>query len=186
MTGRERIRKTFRLEKTDRIPWLPFVGSHAASLIDITSDVYLRNEDVIVRGMLQASELYAPVIRWDGGSIDAAALLSTATAGNRSVRADIRNAPPPNLQSATVTLKGTMNPDRLRNFIASLPDAYYRVKGIVKFPSGPFLVEGAIEGWSIQPIRAFKGDADNFMIFIARAPDEKFLQSGFERCALKV
>jgi uroporphyrinogen decarboxylase len=60
MTGRERIRKTFHLEPTDRIPWLPFVGSHAASLIDITPDTYLQSEDAIVRGMCRASELYAP------------------------------------------------------------------------------------------------------------------------------
>lgn len=60
MTGRERIRKTFHLEPTDRIPWLPFVGCHAASLIDITPDGFLRSEDAIVRGMCRAAELYQP------------------------------------------------------------------------------------------------------------------------------
>lgn len=60
MNGRERITKTFRLEKTDRTPWLPFVGSHAASLIDITPDGFLQSEDAIVRGMCRAAELYCP------------------------------------------------------------------------------------------------------------------------------
>lgn len=60
MTGKERIIKTFKLEKTDRIPWLPFVGSHAASLIDMTPDDFLRSEDAIVRGMCRAAELYRP------------------------------------------------------------------------------------------------------------------------------
>ncbi len=60
MNGRERIEKTFRLEKTDRIPWLPFVGSHAAALVNITPDGYLRSADAIVRGMTIAAERYLP------------------------------------------------------------------------------------------------------------------------------
>lgn len=60
MTGKERILKTIQLQKTDRIPWLPFVGCHAASLINMTPEEYLTSEDAIVRGVKRAAELYNP------------------------------------------------------------------------------------------------------------------------------
>jgi len=60
MTGRERVTKTIRLEKTDRVPWVPFVGSHAASLLDMSPTEYLQSEDAIVRGVTKAVEMYYP------------------------------------------------------------------------------------------------------------------------------
>ena len=60
MTGKERIQKAFKLEKTDTIPWVPFVGVHGASLIGVNATEYLRSSDHIVNGITKAIEMYDP------------------------------------------------------------------------------------------------------------------------------
>lgn len=60
MTGKERIQKAFKLEKTDTIPWVPFVGVHGASLIGVNATEYLRSSDHIVNGISKAVEMYSP------------------------------------------------------------------------------------------------------------------------------
>lgn len=60
MTGKERIQKAFKLEKTDTIPWVPFVGVHGASLIGVNATEYLCSSDHIVNGITKAVELYDP------------------------------------------------------------------------------------------------------------------------------
>lgn len=60
MTGREIIRKSFRLEPVPRIPWVPFVGIHGGNLISVTAEEYLKSSDHIVAGIDRAIELYNP------------------------------------------------------------------------------------------------------------------------------
>ncbi|MFO7658021.1 MAG: uroporphyrinogen decarboxylase family protein [Bacteroidales bacterium] len=60
MTGIERITKTFKLESTDRIPWVPFVGCHGAKLLNISAEEYLKSADHIFNGVSKAIELYQP------------------------------------------------------------------------------------------------------------------------------
>lgn len=60
MTGREIIRKSFRLEPVPRIPWIPFVGIHGGSLIGVSAEEYLKSSDHIVAGIDRAIELYNP------------------------------------------------------------------------------------------------------------------------------
>ena len=60
MTGKERILKAFRLEPTDSIPWVPFVGVHGASLIGVNATQFLHSADNIVDGISKAVELYQP------------------------------------------------------------------------------------------------------------------------------
>ena len=60
MTGKERIQKSFRLEPTDSIPWVPFVGVHGASLIGVNASEYLHSSDHLVAGIAKAVELYQP------------------------------------------------------------------------------------------------------------------------------
>ena len=60
MTGKERIQKAFRLEKTDTVPWVPFVGVHGASLIGVGAKEYLNSADRIIEGISKAVELYDP------------------------------------------------------------------------------------------------------------------------------
>ncbi len=60
MTGKELIKKTFKLEPTDVIPWVPFVGVHGASLIGVNATQFLHSSDNIVDGISKAVELYHP------------------------------------------------------------------------------------------------------------------------------
>ena len=60
MTGKERIQKTFALQETDRVPWIPFVGIHGGELLGMSAEDYLQSADHICRGISKAIELYSP------------------------------------------------------------------------------------------------------------------------------
>ncbi len=60
MTGKERVLKAISCQQVDRIPWVPFVGVHGASLIDMTANDYLKSSEAIVKGVNKAVELYEP------------------------------------------------------------------------------------------------------------------------------
>jgi len=60
VTGKERVMKAMWGEKTDRIPWVPFVGCHAGALIGTPADVYLKSSDLIVQGISEAVRRYRP------------------------------------------------------------------------------------------------------------------------------
>ncbi len=60
MTGKERIKKAFRFEKTDKTPWVPFVGVHGAHLTGMDAESYLKSSEAIVKGVSKAIELYKP------------------------------------------------------------------------------------------------------------------------------
>ncbi len=47
-------------KEVSRIPWVPFVGCHAAALIGVTAEEFFKNEDYIVNGVKKAYELYRP------------------------------------------------------------------------------------------------------------------------------
>ncbi len=59
-TGVTLIKKAFNREPVDRIPWVPFVGVHAAKLLKIGSTEYLKSSSHIVEGVSKAIELYNP------------------------------------------------------------------------------------------------------------------------------
>lgn len=60
LTGRERVQRAIHCESVDRMPWVPFVGCHAGSLIGVQADEYLQSKDLIVQGVLAAVEQYQP------------------------------------------------------------------------------------------------------------------------------
>lgn len=60
MNGKELVKKAMKLEVVDRIPWVPFVGSHAGQLLDLTATQYLTSVENIVKGVDKAIELYNP------------------------------------------------------------------------------------------------------------------------------
>jgi len=48
-------------KQTQRAPWVPFVGCHAASLLDnVTAEQFFKDGDLIVKGVKKAVELYDP------------------------------------------------------------------------------------------------------------------------------
>jgi uroporphyrinogen decarboxylase len=60
MHGKQLIQKAFRREKTERIPWVPFVGCHGGKLLGITATEYLKSSEKIIEGVSKAIELYNP------------------------------------------------------------------------------------------------------------------------------
>lgn len=58
--GLLQLEKAFRLEKVERIPWVPFVGVHGANLVDSDAEAYLKSIDQIVAGVSKSVELYKP------------------------------------------------------------------------------------------------------------------------------
>lgn len=60
MNSKQLVLDAMQCKKVERIPWVPFVGCHAASLIDVDCESYFKSEDHIVNGVLKAIELYNP------------------------------------------------------------------------------------------------------------------------------
>jgi uroporphyrinogen decarboxylase len=60
MNGKQLIQKAFRLEKVERIPWVPFVGCHGGKLLNLTATDYLKSSKNIIDGVSKAIELYKP------------------------------------------------------------------------------------------------------------------------------
>lgn len=60
MTGRELLLRALRCEGVERTPWTPFVGCHAAALLGISAQEYLKSEDRIVEGISAAIQRYQP------------------------------------------------------------------------------------------------------------------------------
>jgi len=60
MRGKQLLKQAFALQETSRVPWVPFVGVHAASLLGVTAEEYLKSADLIVEGVTKAIELYNP------------------------------------------------------------------------------------------------------------------------------
>ncbi len=58
MTGKELIIKTLKHEKTDRIPWVPFVGVHAGKILGKTATEMLTDGDNLYNGVMEAVKLY--------------------------------------------------------------------------------------------------------------------------------
>jgi len=58
MTGKELVFKAFACEETPRAPWVPFVGVHAAKLLDINAIEYFSSADALVSGANKAIVFY--------------------------------------------------------------------------------------------------------------------------------
>ncbi len=57
---KELVLSALQNKEVERIPWVPFVGCHAASLIGVTAEEYFKSKENIVKGVLKAYELYNP------------------------------------------------------------------------------------------------------------------------------
>jgi uroporphyrinogen decarboxylase len=60
MTGKQLILAAMENKTTERTPYVPFVGVHAAALIGMGAEEYLKSADNIVAGMAKSVELYKP------------------------------------------------------------------------------------------------------------------------------
>ena len=60
MTGKEILISALKRMSPERVPWVPFAGVHAGSLIGATPDTYLKDADLIVKGIQAVCERYLP------------------------------------------------------------------------------------------------------------------------------
>jgi methanogenic corrinoid protein MtbC1 len=60
MNGKDRILKTLKHEKVDRVAWVPFAGVHAGSLIGKNASEMLSNGQNLFDGLMQVHKLYQP------------------------------------------------------------------------------------------------------------------------------
>ncbi|MDR3552956.1 MAG: uroporphyrinogen decarboxylase family protein [Clostridia bacterium] len=60
MNSRELVMNAIYNKKTPRVPWVPFVGCHAAKLIGVNAEEYFKDADLIVKGVTKAIEQYRP------------------------------------------------------------------------------------------------------------------------------
>lgn len=60
MNGKERILKVLSHEQVDYLPWVPFVGVHAGSLLGYTATEVLSDEDKLYDSLMEAHKLYQP------------------------------------------------------------------------------------------------------------------------------
>ncbi|MBN1996188.1 thioredoxin family protein [candidate division KSB1 bacterium] len=58
--GKELLFKALRGEKTERAPWVPFVGCHGAALVDTDAETYLKSGRLMAQGILAAIKRYQP------------------------------------------------------------------------------------------------------------------------------
>ena len=58
--GKELVFGALKNQETERVPWVPFVGCHAASLIGVTCVDYFNSKEHIVNGVLEAYNVYRP------------------------------------------------------------------------------------------------------------------------------
>lgn len=54
------IKQAYKLQEVERIPWVPFVGSHAASLIGVDVDIYSLSGELMLKGLNEAIRRYKP------------------------------------------------------------------------------------------------------------------------------
>lgn len=60
LTSKTRVLSALRGETVDRIPWVPFVGCHAAALIGVKAGAYLKSEALMIQGLEAAIKRYQP------------------------------------------------------------------------------------------------------------------------------
>lgn len=60
MNNKEILIKALKYEEPPRVPWVPYVGVHAAKLINKDADEFLKSVDLICEGVDKAREEYNP------------------------------------------------------------------------------------------------------------------------------
>ncbi|MDF2613118.1 MAG: methylcobalamin:coenzyme methyltransferase [Clostridia bacterium] len=60
MSAKKLVLDAMRNQQTERAPWVPFVGCHAASLIGVNAEEYFKSSEHIYNGVLKACEEYRP------------------------------------------------------------------------------------------------------------------------------
>ena len=152
MTSKDRIKAAMTCQPVDRIPWVPFVGVHAAKLLGLTATAYLQSTKSMIEGVNKAIDLYRP----DGIPVAFDLQLEAEALGCELQWAD--ENPPAVIQhplaNGTALSDLTIpTPDQGR--IASILKVAKQVR---KGPSGFGLVRA--DHWSVYPGPAFAWHSD--------------------------
>ncbi|MFA9377419.1 MAG: uroporphyrinogen decarboxylase family protein [Lachnotalea sp.] len=60
MSEKQLVLDAITCKEVKRIPWVPFIGCHAASLIDVDCESFFKSTEHIINGVSKAIELYNP------------------------------------------------------------------------------------------------------------------------------
>jgi MtaA/CmuA family methyltransferase len=60
MNSKQLVLDAIYNRETERTPWVPFIGCHAASLIGVNAEEYFKSSKNIINGVLKACERYNP------------------------------------------------------------------------------------------------------------------------------
>ncbi len=60
MNSKQLVLDAISGKKTERTPWVPFCGVHAASLLGVSAEEYLKSADLMIAGLNKAIALYKP------------------------------------------------------------------------------------------------------------------------------
>lgn len=60
MSGKKLLIDAILNKETERTPWVPFIGCHAAALIGVNVEEYFKNSENIYNGIKKSIELYRP------------------------------------------------------------------------------------------------------------------------------
>lgn len=60
MNSKELVLNAIYNKEVERIPWVPFVGCHAAKMLDVTATEFFKSADLIYEGVMKAYEEYQP------------------------------------------------------------------------------------------------------------------------------
>ncbi len=60
MNSKELVLNAIYNKEVERIPWVPFVGCHAAKLLGVTATEFFNSADLIYQGVMKAYEEYQP------------------------------------------------------------------------------------------------------------------------------
>jgi len=56
--GKELLIRALRGERVEQTPWLPHIGTHAAQLLDVSTERYLQDAELLARGAVLCAEHY--------------------------------------------------------------------------------------------------------------------------------
>lgn len=91
----------------------------------------------------------------------------------------------PGFQAQRVSLEGTLDPARLREFLERLPGGIYRASGRVRFPGSTYRVSYLSGSYAKEPVETGGQKPANELTFIGSKVDRPALEAKLKRCLIE-
>lgn len=88
-------------------------------------------------------------------------------------------------QAQRVSLEGTLDPAKLRDFLERLPGGIYRASGRVKFPGATYRVSYLTGSYAKEPTETAQAAPANELTFIGSKVDRPALEAKLKRCVIE-